>query len=797
MPPLPKLTAFLALLACALASTTRAQSPDLTAATPLAARPGAETTVAWQGANLLGPLSLWTSFGATTTWEAPATGKDGKPVVPDGKKLSSKLRVPADAPLGVGFVRVTTENGLSGPCFFLVDDLPVIERARGNDSPAKAQVLKLPVAVEGNTEAGKADYFQFELQVGESVSVEVFAARLLSKCDPTLRLLDARGAELAYADDTPGFVGDCWLRYRAAQAGPVILEVRDASWLGGADRRYHVRVGDFPLVATAFPPAAAPGAMLEARAIGGSTGASGGAADALSFKATAPKIPGEVASIPIRFAAGKPAAFVPVRAEALPIQLEQEPNDTPAQALTVRAPVAIYGTIGSPGDRDVFRLAVKKDERFTLTPITRSLGSPALLYLAVEDEKGVLLAANDTANTQPGLETPLTVRATADGHCRVFIGELTRRGGPDFTYGLRVEAADRGFELALAGDRFAAALGGSFTVKVTAQRRNVSGPITLALASGDERALPAGFTVEDHVIEKGKNETQLKITAPTNVPAGAIYHLAIVGLGLEGTNEVSALARPPAPNPANAKDPSLALLGLPSIPRLLRETIAVGVGVKVADFFAISVPAGPVGLARVVGKGAFVVSQKPLAKDFTSLVKLSFEGLPKGVTIAVQTPKPTKTGVADFRCDITGPPEALAGEKSFTIVASAEHKGVTKEVRLTNIVLRAIEPLAIAAKAAGTLKAGGKQKLHVTVSRLGEAADAAAVEVRITKWPRGITGPETATVAATQTTAELEVAADATLAPGKLEGLVLVATTKLKGQEVKVASAPIVLEVMK
>ena len=790
MPPLPKLPTLLALLACALVPPARAQSPDLTAATPLAARPGSETTITWQGANLLGPLSLWTSFGATNSWEAPAPGKDGKPVAPDGKKLVGKLRVPAAAPLGVGFVRVATENGLSGPFFFLVDDLPLLERTRGNDSPGKAQLLKLPVAVEGNTEAGKADYFQIELQAGESVSVEVFAARLLSKCDPMLRLLDARGNELAFADDTPGFVGDCWLRYRATQAGPVILEVRDASWLGGAAHRYHVRVGDFPLATVAFPPAAAPGATFEARALGGGN-------DALNFKTVVSKIPGEVVPVPIRFAAGKPAALVLARAEALPIQLEQEPNDTPAQALTVRAPVAIYGTIGTPGDRDVFRLAVKKDERFTLTPLTRSLGSPALLYLAVEDEKGALLAANDTANTQPSLETPLMFRATADGHCRIFIGELTRRGGPEFTYGLRVEAADRGFELALAGDRFAAALGGSFTVKVTAQRRNVSGPITLALVSGDERALPAGFAVEDNVIEKGKNETSLKITAPADVPAGAIYNLAVIGRGLEGTNEVTARARPPAPNPANAKDPSLALLALPSIPRLLRETIAVGVGVKVADFFTISVPAGPVGLARVLGKGSFVVSQKPVAKDFTSLVKLSFEGLPKGVTVTVQTPKLTKTGVADFRCDLAGPTEALTGEKNFTIIATGEHKGVTKEVRLTNVVLRAIEPLAVAAKAAGGLKAGGKQKLQVSVKRLGEAADAAVVEVRITKWPRGITGPEAVTIAANQTSAELELTADAALAPGKLEGLVLTAITKLKAQDVKVESAPVVLEVVK
>ena len=818
---LPKLRPLVSLIfLCVLSLDLRAQSPELTGATPLAVRPGATTTVSWQGINLQNPLALWTAFGATNEWAPPASGKDGKPVPPDNKKLVSRLSVPAAAPLGVGLVRVATGNGLSTPFFFLVDDLPVMERARGNDSPAKAQALKLPIAVEGNTEAGRADYFQFELQAGERVSIEVFAARLLTKCDPTLRLLDAKGAELAFADDTPGLGGDCWLGHRATASGPVILEVRDAAWLGGGDRRYHVRIGDFPLVATAFPPAGAPSVTVEGEAFGSSAGGSnitstgpsftaagavaggppalrGGATSAgTGFKATTSIIPGETVSVPVRFAAGKPAGFVPVRAETLPIHLKKKPNNTLPPAALVRAPVAIYGKLDRPGDRDGFRLAVKKGERFTLTPITRSLGSPAMLYLAVEDEKGALLAANDTANTQPITEIPVTFRAPADGECRIIIGELAHRGGPGFTYGLRVEPGDAGFDLTVTGDRFVVALGGSFTTKVTAQRRSVTGPITLALASGDGQPLPAGFTVEHHVIEQGKNDTQLKVTAPDNLPLGSIFHVALVGRGLDGTNEISVLARQPAPNPANAKDPSLPLLALPSIPRLLRETVAVCVGAKAPDFFAIHVPGGPVGLAKLVGKGVFVVSQKPVAKDFTSLVKLSFEGLPKDITIAVQTPKPTKTGVASFRCDITGPAEALTGDQTFTLVATAEHKGATQELRLTNIVLRAVEPLGIDAKPAGPLTRGGKQKLHLTITRYGEATNALPVVVRLPKLPTGVTGPESLTIAANQTEAELELTAAATVAPGKLAGLVVSAATQVKGQDVKVESTAVVFEVV-
>lgn len=794
------LAVILAVLVAAGLPAARAQSPELTGATPLAVRPGATTTVTWQGSNLQNPLALWTSFGATNEWPPPATGKDGKPVPADNKRLVSKLSVPADAQLGVGLVRVATGSGLSSPFFFLVDDLTVIERTRGNDSPAKAPALKLPVAVEGNTEAGRADYFQLDLAAGESVSIEVFAARLLTKCDPTLRLLDARGVELAFADDTPGLGGDCWLRHRATAAGPVILELRDAAWLGGGDRRYHLRIGDFPLVATAFPPAGAPGATVEGTTFGSGTGAAAGGLPALrggpDFKATTSRIPGESVSATVRFAADKPAAFVPVRTETLPIQLEKEPNDTPAPAALVRAPVAIYGRLDRPGDRDIFRLAVKKGERFTLTPVTRSLGSPAMLYLAVEDEKGALLAANDTASTQPFTEIPVTFRAPADGECRIIIGELAHRGGPAFTYGLRVESGDAGFDLTVTGDRFVVALGGSFTAKIAAQRRSVTGPITLALASGDGAPLPAGFTLEAHVIDKGKNDTQLKVTVPDNLPLGSILNVAIVGRGLDGTNEFSALARQPAPNPANAKDPSLPLLALPSIPRLLRETVAVCVGAKAPDFFAISVPPGPVGLAKLVNQGAFVISQKPLANEFVSLVKLSFEGLPKDITIAVKTPKPTKTGVASFHCDITGPAESVGGDKTFTIVATAEHKGATQEQRLTNVVLRAIEPLGLDAKPAGTLPRGGKQKLNLTITRFGDATNALPVVVRLPKLPAGVTGPESLTIAANQTAAELELTAAATLAPGKLAGLILTATTPVKGRDVKVESAPVVLEVV-
>ena len=770
-----------------------AQSPELTGAIPVSVRPGETTTITWHGANLLKPLTLWTSFGASNAWAKSAVGKDGKPIPADPKKAVSHLTVPADAPPGVGMVRLATDSGLSAPLFVLVDDLPVAERARANHSSAQAHALKLPSAVAGNTDAGRAEYFQLTLQAGERIAAEVFAARLLSKCDPMLRLLDTRGTELAFADDTPGLAGDCCISYRATVAGPVILEIRDVAWLGAADRFYHLRIGDFPLAHTAYPPAASPGANLAAQAI--ATGSHPGSGVPLTAKAS--RIPGESVPVPVRFAPGKPAAVVPVLAEPLPLQLEKEPNDSPSQATAVRPPVAIYGQLTPPGDRDTFRFEAKKDTLFTLTPVTRILGSPARLYLVINDSKGAFLSANDTAAAQTGPESPLTFRAPADGEYLLSISELTRRGGPEFTYGLRLEPAEPGFDLTVTGDRFATSLGGSFTVKISAQRRGASGPIRLALASADGQSLPDGFTLSDNVIESGKTETALKITAPALAVAGSIHHLAIVGHASVGTNKFTALARQPAPNPANAKDPLLPLLTLPAIPRLLRESIAVCVGITVPDFFAVSLPGGTVDLPRLVGRSSFTVSQKSLTKDFLSLVKLSFEGLPKDIAIAVQTPKATKTGSADFRCDITGLAESLGTGKTFTIVATGEHKGITREVRLTNVVLRAIEPLAVSAKPAGALKPGGKQTLLVTLTRHGAAADASPVSLRLLQLPPGLAAPASVTVPADKSTAEFELTAASTIVPGKLDGLRVAATAKIRGQEVKVESAALTLEVIK
>ena len=619
----------LGLLSLAAIPALRAQSPEISRISPMAARPGETVEVTLQGKNLLEPQQLWTSFGSKVEWEAQAPGKNGKTPKPDGKSLIGKLTLAAEAPLGLGFLRLPTATGLSGPLFFLVDELPVVAKNPQNASAEKAQAITAPAAIEGMTETGRSDFYRLEMKAGESISVEAFAARIGSKMDPVLRLLDEKGQELASVDDTLGLAGDCRLRHRAVADGPLIVEIRDAAFTGGGEYFYHLRVGDFPLVSAVFPPVAAPGETVEVLA-------QGEAVEGVApLRVTAQKSATGIEAAPVRFGPGKPAAFAYVRTDDSPLYIEKTPNDATGTAMTVTAPCTVLGRIREAGDRNIFLIATKKGERITLTPLTRNIGSPAVLYLGVDDEKGNLVASNDNPGNTAVNDTALTFLAPADGVCRVSVEDIAHRGGNTFVYGVHIETSTQGFDLTASADRFVAPRGGSFSTKITAQRRGVNGPIALELVSADALPLPPGFHREQNIIEKGKNETVLKVAAPADVPSGSLYHVRIVGRALENGAQFDAVATQPKGDPKKAsKDPTMIDLGsMPQPPRLLCETFPICVGPDAPDFFAIELTAGGVDLPSIVCKNSFVLRQKAIDPGYAGEAQLRFEGLPPGVAI--------------------------------------------------------------------------------------------------------------------------------------------------------------------
>src|SRR5262249_25036299 len=109
-------------------------------------------------------------------------------------------------------------------------------------------------AVDGYCDELASAYFKFNARKGQRMAFEVVAQRVGSMLDPVLRLLDARGREVAYVDDVPGIGADARLDHKFPAAGSYVVEVPDTRSQGGTRHRFHMRAGNAPLSKFSFMP---------------------------------------------------------------------------------------------------------------------------------------------------------------------------------------------------------------------------------------------------------------------------------------------------------------------------------------------------------------------------------------------------------------------------------------------------------------------------------------------------------------------------------------------------------------
>jgi hypothetical protein len=493
------------------------QSPSLTHTTPGALAPGRTAEVTFQGANLAGATNLWTGVGARVI-SAVATNS-----------AAARLQVslPATAPVGLHAARVGSAGGVSAPLLLMVDDLPSVTDAGTNTSLTNAQRLAWPVAVDGAAVALGYKFYRVTTKAGERVAFEVVAQRLGSKLDPVLRLLDARGRELAFCDDESGLNGDCRFAHTFAAAGDYFLEVRDIHYAGGADHRFRLRIGDFPLVSLPFPAAVRAGASGMFNFVG---------PQVEKLKPVAASAPAGATHLPlaVKFPGGKNTAFAAAFVTDTPEIAETEPNETAETATPFTPPAGLNGRFLKPKERDFWKFEAKKGQRVLFTAQTRSLGSASEVMLQLRDAKGTTIASSAVNDANEGA---VTNTIPADGTYFLVVDELVRRGGPQHAYRVEAELLTPGFTLEVEVEKVEAAPGGSFTVKVNATRRDFTGPITLVLAGLE------GATLADEVIKEKAAGATLKVTLPDTAVPGSITSFRVMGKAKVGEREVEAVAR--------------------------------------------------------------------------------------------------------------------------------------------------------------------------------------------------------------------------------------------------------------
>jgi hypothetical protein len=695
-----------------LASAAMAQPPAVTHLVPGGAQPGKSVDIVFHGANLTAPTGLWTSLNATAEL-TPGLDKNGT----EAGSVSYRLSLPADAPLGVAAVRLLTGQGVSNIRLLLVDDLATIAKSGANKTPATAQALTLPIAVDGASDAESSDFYKFSAAAGQRVSVEVFARRLGSPLDSVVRLLTSAGRELISSDDESSSGADSRFSYRFEAAGEYLVEIRDIRFQGSGAHRYRLRLGDFPLPSVPYPLAAARGTAATVELAGKSVELPG------PMSVTMPvTTPGDRVNIAAGYSAGQGSSWVTLVAAEAPDQLEVEPNDTPDKSTAVVVPGAFEGRFLTHNDRDYFQFEAKSGQRLSFVGQTRSLGSPSDLYMRLFNADGGQLAEAEDAGTDEGV---LNFTFPADGVYRLRVEDTNRRGGLDEVYRIVVKPYAPGFTLAAAAEKVDAPQNGVFVVKVTATRLEYNGPITLGVEGAGD-----GCTLRHNVIPEGKPEATMHVTLGKALAAGQWANVKIIGTAKIGDAEFKTAA-----STLGALRASLA--GLPYPPAALDGQLALGVGPVFPSFFQLTAPTASVALPAA-NKPVNLPVQVTRANKFDDKIDLKIDGLPAPATAK---PAAIEKGKADAAIEITSPQPIPPGRHLVRVIGSATFQNQPQEFVLDQIAIEG-PPLAIALAAAGPLPVGGKQKATLTLTgQVQPVAAAALYQSGVTRAAEGPRAP--------------------------------------------------------
>lgn len=394
--------------------------------------------------------------------------------------------------------------------------------------------IRLPCTVNGQIASGSVDRFRFIARRGTRLVITTEARSLVPYLadavpgwfQPVLVLCDTQGREIAYNDDYR-FKPDPVIFCQIPADGEYILAIHDAIFRGREDFVYRFTIGELPFVTSAFPLGGQIGipAAIDLKGIN------------LAENRLTPRtegVPPGIYELNARGRGGVLSNPVLFALDTLPDGLESEPNNTPAAAQRIAPPLVMNGTIGVPGDRDVFRLQGRAGEELVAEIFARRLDSPLDANLTLSDAEGRQLAFNDDhEDIGSGLNTHhadsyLRVRLPADGTYYLTVADTQHKGGETYAYRLRVSAARPDFELRAVPSRAVMRSKGSAAVTLHAIRRDgFTGDISFRLKS------PEGFSLQGGALTG--TQTVVRLTVHTKLDATEDP----VPLVIQGTAEIN------------------------------------------------------------------------------------------------------------------------------------------------------------------------------------------------------------------------------------------------------------------
>lgn len=478
-------------VACAALATGAIAAPSIGNVSPPALQPGASVALRIDGGDLAANPRLLLPVAIAEQSVKP--GGNGNFVVLD-------VKLDASAAPGIYLARIATDSGVSNGFPLVVDALPTVA--------VPTTLTQMPVAVAGDLTGGNVVRTTFSGEKDQPILVEVEAQRLGGKLRPVIRLLDARGVQVAWAQGERRLGGDARLATRLPAAGTYTVELQDLLFRGEGPGRFRLKIGAWQYADLAMPLAIQAGTAASVGFVGGNVDRPA-LVDARGLALGIRPAPWPAG---VSGSGSRPAIVVSSHPELA------ESAESAAGQILAAAPIGVSGRLTKPGEEDRYVIPVTPGQTLRIEMFAEQLGSPVDGVAVVRNAQGGELARGDD---RPGTTDPAIDFQVPAGTNSIVVGvrDLLGRGGTNSLYRLAVVPAGHdGFGISVGQDVATAAVGGRSLWRVAANRAGYDGPIRVAAAN-----LPPGVAISGGEIPAGMNQALVVVSA--GQPAASLVSL--------------------------------------------------------------------------------------------------------------------------------------------------------------------------------------------------------------------------------------------------------------------------------
>ena len=401
--------------------------------------------------------------GATDPWPVKCwVDHDGIEVTAEEEKGRLTVVVGTDVPVGVYFLRLSSDQGVSSPRPFLVGGVKETSEVEPNNNGKQANLVEGPRTVNGRLgSSSDVDQFRVKVEAGQVLVASLLGNNVLaSPMDAVLQVCDENGFILAQNDDEQGL--DPQLAFPVTRTGEYLVRLfafpetpnSTIGFSSAATYVYRLAITSQQFVDHVMPLAVTRTVSTRLVAQGwnlpadGSLGMEVEPADDRQLLQPGNLFPGNLGLLTV------------VDCESLVVD-----SDEPRP---IQMPVVISGRVARPRSTNTFLLQGKKGTPVVARIESRALGFPMDPLLQMLDMEGKVLGeVDDVSNNRDPL---LSFTPPADGQYQLVVRDLHRDGGFRFVYRLTVSEPQADFSLGLAADKLVMKSGEDLEVEVTIER---------------------------------------------------------------------------------------------------------------------------------------------------------------------------------------------------------------------------------------------------------------------------------------------------------------------------------------